>query len=296
MLVENVAILLSPDLDAKSFTVHSAQGYDDCVDISSILLDADAPIIRYLEKDPNPHEFSTMVESGELFDDLKTLELLQADLLVPMMVKDSLNGILLVGGKINGGSFSTDERDFLKGLSRFGAIAVENSRLYHMATMDRMTKLYVHHYFQERLGEEIVRSIRYGKPLSLIITDIDHFKIFNDTHGHQVGDIVLKETARLMRDSIRSTDFPARYGGEEFAVILPETELPRAIEVAQRIRKVVEEHKYPGSNQPLHVTISVGVAQFDPARDIEKRQLVERTDKSLYGAKHAGRNRVAAAK
>ena len=136
------------------------------------------------------------------------------------------------------------------------------------------------------------RSQRYEKPLCLLITDIDHFKKFNDTYGHQQGDIVLKETARLLKESVRKIDLAARYGGEEFAVILPETDIENAKMVAERIRKKIEEFKVPGQNEPLHVTVSVGVAQYEPEKDTEKKDFIEHADKALYKAKDSGRNRV----
>jgi two-component system cell cycle response regulator len=297
ILVERVAIILSDDIEMSSLKLYSATGYERKFEPGEISIPINSPIVRYFEQHHEPCEFLTLVEAGELFEDLKTLEPLEADLIVPIMSRNALNGILLLGGKINGGSFSNDERDFLKGLTRFAAIAIENSRLYHMATIDRMTKLYVHHYFQERMTEEVARSTRYLSPLSFLITDIDHFKNFNDTYGHQVGDMVLKETARIVKESVRVTDFPARYGGEEFAVILPETELDKAIEVAQRLRKKIEAHQFAGWQEPLHVTISIGVAQFDPVRDRIDRQLfIRRADRALYKAKDAGRNCVVASK
>jgi len=173
----------------------------------------------------------------------------------------------------------------LRFLAKFAAIAVENSRIYLMSTLDRMTRLYIHHYFQERLLEEVKWSQRKGTPISLIMMDIDHFKIFNDTYGHQQGDIVLKETARLIRENIRNIDIPARYGGEEFAVILPDTNIESAEMIAGRIRKEIEAYKFSGQDKPLSVTISLGVAQLNLAKDSGKMDLIRRADEALYRAK-----------
>lgn len=296
MFVEKVALLLTVDIDINNYFIHSCKGYDCRFAPSDLVLEQDSLLVQYLEQHPYPFDIETLRQEETLAGDLAKIELLSPELLVPMKSKNSLNGILILGPKIHGGGFSFDEREFLMGLSRFAAIAVENSRLYLMATMDRMTRLYIHHYFQERLAEEIKRSQRYAKPLCLLISDIDHFKKFNDTYGHQQGDIVLKETARLLKEAIRKIDLAARYGGEEFAVILPETDIASAIAVAERIRKKIEEFQFPGQNEPLHVMVSVGVAQFDPERDHDKKDLIGRADRALYKAKDSGRNCVVADK
>jgi diguanylate cyclase (GGDEF)-like protein len=296
MFVEKVAILLTVDIDINNFFIHSHKGYEQHFTPSDLVLEQSSPLIQFLEQNPFPIDIETLRKYESLKTNLTQIELLEPELLIPMKSKNSLNGILLLGPKIHGGGFSSDEREFLKGLARFAAIAVENSRLYLMATMDRMTRLYIHHYFQERLAEELKRSERYKKPLCLLISDIDHFKNFNDNYGHQQGDTVLKETAKILKDATRKIDIAARYGGEEFAIILPETDLESATAVANRIRKKIEEFKFPGQTDPLHVTISIGVAQYDPERDLDKRDLIERADKALYKAKNSGRNCVAAFK
>ena len=296
MFVEKVAILLTVDIDINNYFIHSCKGYDRRFTQSDLVLEQSSVLIQFLEQHPFPFDIQTLRNEKDLEESLAVLDILEPELIIPMKSKNSLNGVLILGAKIHGGGFSTDEREFLKGLARFAAIAVENSRLYLMATQDRMTRLYIHHYFQERLLEEIKRSERYAKPLCLIISDIDHFKQFNDTYGHQQGDIVLKETARILKDAVRKIDLAARYGGEEFAVILPETDLDSATHVANRIRKRIEEFNFTGQAEPLHVTISIGVAQYDFERDKDKRDLIERADKALYKAKNSGRNCVAAFK
>jgi diguanylate cyclase (GGDEF)-like protein len=222
------------------------------------------------------------------------LEMLKPRLLVPMKSKESLNGIIVLGEKLSDETYSDDDREYMQDLGRFAAITVENSRLYLMGILDRMTRLFLHHYFQERLFEEVKRSVRNDTPLCLIMCDIDHFKRFNDTYGHQQGDVILKETAALFKSLLRSIDIPARYGGEEFAVILPETGLEDAIRIAMRLRRGIESFNYSGKEGPLHVTISLGVAQYDPDRDRDKSDFIARADASLYKAKRNGRNRVVA--
>lgn len=168
-----------------------------------------------------------------------------------------------------------------------------NKKLIELSITDGLTGLHNHKHFYERLVEEMERARRYNNPLSLIMADIDHFKNYNDTHGHLEGDFLLKELASHMKKSVRFQDIVSRYGGEEFSIILPETGKEGAITLAERIRCSVAEQQFPHKEtQPGgNLTISFGVATFpDDARDPET--LVERADKALYLAKGMGRNRV----
>lgn len=153
-----------------------------------------------------------------------------------------------------------------------------------MAITDALTGLANRRYFELRVGEEQARAERYGLELTCLMIDIDRFKSINDTYGHGVGDMVIAEVARVIRDNTRTVDIAARYGGEEFVVILPETGLDRAVTIGERIRDTVEKMDL-GEGKP-RVTTSVGVASGIGA------DLVENADKALYEAKRGGRNRV----
>ncbi len=292
MFVEQVSLLLQKDIDVNDFYIHMTKGYDNEFE-DNVLLHETSPLVGFLENNPYPIEYETLLELPDLFDDLKVIAFLNPYIVVPLKSKNSLMGILLLGKKITGSGFSNSEKEFLHYVARFGAVAVENSRLYLMSTLDRMTRLYIHHYFEIRLFEEMKRSQRYNTPLSLIMCDIDHFKRFNDTYGHLQGDSVLKEVAAIFLKDLRKMDIPCRYGGEEFAVILPQTRLDQAGIVAQRLRKIVEQHPFKGTNGPLHVTISIGVAQYNSTKDSTIKEFIARSDKALYKAKEMGRNRVA---
>jgi two-component system, cell cycle response regulator len=292
LFVERVAILLQVDLDKPDLYIHMSKGYDRDPS-QDVILKENSPLRAHLEANPEPVSIEHLREMpyGE---EMEKLAILDPCLIVPMKSKNSLNGLLVLGPKMSSDDFSDSEKEFITNLSKFAAIAVENSRLYLMAILDRMTRLYIHHFFQERLIEEINRSGRSRYPISLIMSDIDHFKIFNDTYGHQQGDIVLKMTADIFKQQIRSVDIPARYGGEEFVIILPNTKLEDAIQVANRLRKTIEQTDYPGQDEPLHVTLSFGVAQYNPDKDRGSQGLIKRTDSALYKAKELGRNRVVA--
>lgn len=174
------------------------------------------------------------------------------------------------------------------------AVTLENTRLFKLATIDGLTALYVRRYFDIRIAEEMTRHRRgHNKYLSLMMTDIDHFKSFNDTYGHQQGDTVLKELAEVLKKTVRTGfDIPCRYGGEEFAVIMPETSLENALRLAERFRKSCEEHLVPGQDKPLKVTVSAGVATIGPSDDIAVADLIKRADSLLYKSKKDGRNRI----
>jgi len=296
MFVEKVAILLQVDIDEPNYYIHMAKGYDDNFEDKKIILREDSPLVHYLASKPDPHVFSDLIKTRSVADNCEALKLLEPELIVPMKSKNMLNGMIVLGKKMTGEPYGQSDKEFMHDLAKFAAIAVENSRLYLMATLDRMTRLYIHHYFQERLLEAMRRSRRRKTSLCLIMSDIDHFKKFNDTYGHQQGDLVLKEVAALIKNNIRNIDIPARYGGEEFAIILPETELSDAITVASRLRKEVEKHQFPGQDLPLHVTISLGVSQYNPEIDHEKKSFIGRADSALYKAKNSGRNKVVAHK
>lgn len=164
-------------------------------------------------------------------------------------------------------------------------------KMERLATIDGLTGLNNHRTFQEILGKEIERSERYNRSVSLLLMDIDHFKSFNDTYGHPVGDLVLKEIAACIQRSIRINDVSARYGGEEFVVIIPESEDQHALKTAERIRSTIELYTIFSLNRKLKVTVSIGCSVY-PKNATSQQMLIDTADKALYAAKNGGRNRV----
>ncbi|MGD9579969.1 MAG: GGDEF domain-containing protein [Vampirovibrionia bacterium] len=162
--------------------------------------------------------------------------------------------------------------------------------LQSMATTDMLTGLINRRYFDRRLIEEIARAKRHNSNLTLAMFDIDHFKRINDTYGHTVGDKVLKELGTIILNNTRESDVSARYGGEEFALILPETTQIEASDLLERIRELVANYAFVKDDSPLMVTISVGIAQYQPDYNLEA--FIEQADACLYQAKNTGRNRV----
>ncbi|MBI5755680.1 MAG: GGDEF domain-containing protein [Nitrospirae bacterium] len=159
-----------------------------------------------------------------------------------------------------------------------------------LTIVDPLTMAYNRRYFDIRINEEMSRCIRYGTIFSLSLIDIDHFKVINDTLGHQVGDLVLKELVMLTKENVRETDMVVRYGGEEFAIIYPCTPKSGVLAHVERLRKMVESYKFTGLEKPL--TISIGVADSAGKSNID--QIIQEADSNLYVAKNSGRNRCVA--
>ncbi len=167
----------------------------------------------------------------------------------------------------------------------------EHRNVRQIAVHDPLTGLYNHAFILNEVQREIERSHRYGRAMSVVMLDIDHFKRYNDTYGHLQGDVVLRETAYILRSKLRTTDMIGRYGGEEFAAVLPEANLTQARMVAERLRTGVTEHstKHRGIMIPIH--ISLGVATCTPGTKTGEI-LIEQADQALYEAKRKGRNQV----
>ena len=218
---------------------------------------------------------------------------------IALKVHGNTIGVIGMDSSVQYG-LGVDEMDLMAVLSHQLAAGIEKSRLFEktqqLSQLDGLTGLFNHRMFQERLQQEMNRRFRTRNPLSLIMLDIDHFKKFNDTYGHQAGDSVLKELAGIMLEECRcaTTDICCRYGGEEFALIMPELELHNAFKVAERLRKSVETRGFRMNEQVAveNVTISLGVAGIAGAQDLSPEEFVKKADEALYLSKRSGRNRV----
>jgi len=164
--------------------------------------------------------------------------------------------------------------------------------LYESALRDKLTGLFNRGYFNNRLESDVAFALRHGKPLSLIMLDVDHFKQINDEHGHAAGDHALKILAERISGTTRSEDIFARYGGEEFALICRDVDALRAARAAYRIMDVITAKPFDASGQALSVTVSLGVADLGMLSEPSAEALVEAADTALYAAKRNGRNRV----
>ena len=197
-------------------------------------------------------------------------------------------------------AFSTQEIRLAEAIAAQAGLAIANARLYQqtleLSYSDPLTGIPNRRHLFTRLEQEVSRSLRFGDELTVLMIDLDLFKQINDAHGHAVGDAVLRGVAVALQRNVRKVDMVARYGGEEFVVVLPRIARAEALDVAEKLRRVVAATPLPApaGAAPVHVTISVGMASFgQDATDVAA--LIEKADIALYEAKHAGRNRVASA-
>ncbi|MFC4260215.1 diguanylate cyclase [Marinobacter lacisalsi] len=170
------------------------------------------------------------------------------------------------------------------------ALEHANEQLERLSSTDRLTGLLNRGTWENLLDAEFERYRRYGHNTVLVMFDIDHFKAVNDTHGHLVGDEVIREVARVTRESLRQADRPGRYGGEEFSIILPETEIDGALIICERIRETIAEQRIPAGDGTIQCTVSIGLVQLSDTPD-NYMQWLQQADNALYEAKHGGRNR-----
>jgi len=207
----------------------------------------------------------------------------------PLVVNRNCVGFLAASGVADADNdkFQILSQQFLLGIGR----SLLYKTVQELSITDSLTQVYSRRYFLEKLDEEISRSRKFNLSFSFLMVDIDHFKEFNDSYGHLVGDAILREVTRVIKDSIRQVDFIGRYGGEEISVILTETDKKEALFVAERIRKAIESKQISAYDESLKVTISIGISvfPFDAKGNLE---LIDRADLALYQAKHSGRNRV----
>jgi diguanylate cyclase (GGDEF)-like protein len=214
--------------------------------------------------------------------------------LEPLITRDIPRGVFACLGRIG----DSDEakvllRRYVQTISTNFENALLHAKVVQSAIRDSMTGLYNVRYFKERFVQEIQAASRVSLPMSLLFFDVDHFKKYNDTHGHPAGDVVLKKFAELLKKSFRGTDIPARYGGEEFVVAMPHTSFVDALEKAEKFRALVEKEAFPNEHtQPLgRITVSIGVAEF-PSHGGDMDTIIKAADEALYEAKKKSRNVV----
>ncbi|MCB1985864.1 MAG: sensor domain-containing diguanylate cyclase [Burkholderiales bacterium] len=297
--------------------------------VTLILLDPDHEIQRllsnieagFLKKFPNLSFHTTNQRFLHLFESDLSPQLgrydpdLHADLimssshqihsiaLLPLKHDDHLLGILILGDSNPERFTKHAATDFLQHLCTVISICIDMSilrdRLMHNSLNDALTGINNRRFFDQRLPEEISRCKRLQKPISCLFIDVDHFKQFNDTYGHASGDMVLKQVAGIIRNTLRKSDIVGRYGGEEFAILLPDTDHLNAVRIAERIRKNIQKHCYKFDTHQLQVTVSIGIADFQKFADENKTLteiaeiLISAADGALYKAKQAGRNCIA---
>ena len=216
---------------------------------------------------------------------------------VPLKAKDRAIGVILADNAYTKEPITKDDIRLLTMFANQAGMAIENASLYEktviLSQTDSLTRLWNHGYFHYKLGELLEKAKKENLHLSLIILDLDNFKIYNDELGHQIGDEILIKISQIIRESSRKDDFACRYGGEEFTIILPRTTKQEAYIIAERLRERIE--KFPFKQEDIlpekRLTVSLGIASF-PEDGTTKQDLITCADKRLYEAKSLGKNRT----
>ena len=207
---------------------------------------------------------------------------------IPMVVFDEVIGVINVTNKRGEEGFSEEDVEMLRAVADQAAVAINKAQLWDMAVTDSVTGLHVRRYFMVKFQEELHRAGRYNRVLSIVVADIDRFKMINDTYGHDIGDRVLQTVGRFLQRNIRDVDSVARYGGEEFVLMMPEADKEAAFGLVERLREAFSEIDL--GDLP-RITISLGIASF-PNDGTGIEDLLKKADAAMYAAKQAGRNRT----
>lgn len=224
---------------------------------------------------------------GEISDDRISAD--KKLVYMPLSKGDNRLALIIVRKKT--GEFDPFRLGLISIITSHLAVAFENAMLYHIAITDELTNLYSKRYFRYSIEKKFVLYDTYGEKLSLLMIDVDNFKKINDTYGHPVGDLVLKDISHCILVSVRDDDLAFRYGGEELSVLLPATDSSSAKVVAERIRETIANYAFNTGDQTISVTVSIGVASC-PQNSTNIRDLIVEADKSLYDAKKTGKNKV----
>ena len=261
--------------------------------------------ISLLDKTDNPISLAVLEgmplhltsETMQNYRNSPVIKMLQSSevVFIPLKAKDRVNGVIIADNFITKKPITKDDLRMLIMLANQAGLAIENSQLYEKtvdrAHSDYLTNLWNHGYFQFLWQTETEKARATQTPLSLIMVDIDDFKVYNDTLGHQAGDRILKEMAQILKNQSRKIDFVCRYGGEEFTIILPQTDKKEAFMIAERLRMDIEKHTFLNEeilpNKKL--TVSLGIATF-PEDGTQPAELITCSDKLLYQAKSKGKN------
>ena len=269
----------------------------DFLSENKVMLPVSTPIASVLNTEKRPLTFEELKKSCGDCPHISILESLNPTLIVPLIQKNHLNGMLILQERIaieDDATYSEYEINQIMSIASLASVAINNAALLEMSSTDMMTHLKLKYYFFNLLTEAIDAAFLNKQQVAVIMFDIDFFKKFNDTYGHECGDFVLKSVADLIRKNLRESDVASRYGGEEFTCLLMEAGKDEAMVVAERIRSTINEHDFVYNDQHLHVTISGGISVFDAETNLvsSPNEFVNQADQGLYMSKNNGRNRV----
>ncbi len=294
MSVLGGGLFIKESFDSSTFKLGDNHSGLDLNPSYSYEVFSDSKLMALLSSKERVYTIEELEEAIDKDDyDIKALKSLKPSLIVPLFLKNRVNGILVLGERLGSAYSDYDKKQILINASIM-SIAVNNASLVEQSSTDIMTHLKLKYYFFNALTDKLDSAMSQNLPLSVIMFDIDHFKRFNDTYGHACGDYVLQTVAKIIRSGIRGQDMASRYGGEEFTVMLYAASLEEAKLVAERIRTSIQNYDFAYENQHMKVTISGGIAVFsidnNPVNSAS--QLVNQADQALYLSKRNGRNRV----
>lgn len=210
---------------------------------------------------------------------------------IPLYGIGGIFSIILISNKTNGESYTYSEQSYIHRIFSVLAVTMQNGLHYEVSITEPKTGLYTYDYFKTRVEENLAICRRYKRTSAMLIVDIDHFKIFNDTYGHLVGDKVLVELANVLKNTVRENDCVARFGGEEFSILLSECTPESVFEISERIRKAVEKIELYEEGEKLSITISVGSCLITDIKGLTPTYIFKKADDALYYSKQHGRNR-----
>lgn len=259
--------------------------------------DAGIPVLTVLENMPHKVKLTTAAKKVNK-DFLETLQI--SDFIaMPLRGKNEVHGVLIADNPITKKAIDKNDIRILGLFANQAGLAIDNSKHYEdtrkLTELDSLTFLYNHGKFQQLLNDEVKKAFRYKGNLSLLFIDMDNFKKFNDTYGHQAGDEVLRQLSGILKKNARTSDMIARYGGEEFGIICVRTKKEHALKLAERIRKAVEVHNFRLNNHKTKhkLTVTIGISTLQPPIS-DKNSLIKKADQALYKGKDKGRNTIEA--
>lgn len=279
--------------------------------VSKYVINREAKIIKWLKENRTifiKEEMEQKLTKSALKEIYGDLQRVSAEVIIPLFYRGNLSGVICLDHKRSGAIYNQADIDILETLAAQAAIAIEKAKLYTEAVSDSLTKLYYHRYFMRRLEEEMDRARRYSRHLSLVFVEIEGLKKVNEHYGHQEGDRLILEVARVIKNNIRLIDIAARFSGQILAIILPETredgafnvarrikeDLGRVTSLAEQIRQIVAKQKLTlTGGEKVEINVSIGVGNFNGLEGrVTSEALLEMTKKALTRAKKLGGNRV----
>lgn len=284
------------DVNLRKYARQFTKGFSR-TELSTLELAVDHPLINFFEKSNRPVIVDDLQDIDEMAEIVEFFRTHEVEVVAPITHSDRVQGIIGCGILLSDQKFSSNDMDVFNILVNMISISVSNAQTYeevkNLSLTDAMTDLNNYRYFEDRLKEEINRGRRNKSPVSMIMLDIDHFKNYNDTLGHQAGDEALRSVGWILKNAVREEDIVNRYGGEEFCIILPGITKDVIPVLAERIRSKIEEYPFYKENvQPGgRLTVSLGGSSFSEDAD-NFEDLVYKADQAMYRAKTSGRNKL----